>query len=224
MKIAKVEEIFDSIRGEGPYTGARQIFVRFFGCQLRCFFCDTPQKDFAEYSAEDLRSAVSKYSAFHSISLTGGEPLLQVDFLKEFLGVLQGRDYKIYLETNGILTEALSKIIDSIDIVSMDFKLPSTAKAGIFWKEHEDFLKMALKKEVFVKIVVTRETTREDILKARGIIADISPDIPLILQPHMEDMSGGLIEKMASFKSDLVLSGICDVRILPQMHKLAGIR
>ena len=40
---AHVAEIYSSIQGEGPYVGCRQIFVRFYGCHLKCAFCDTPE-------------------------------------------------------------------------------------------------------------------------------------------------------------------------------------
>ena len=40
---AHVTEIFSSIQGEGPYTGYRQIFVRFYGCHRRCVYCDSPE-------------------------------------------------------------------------------------------------------------------------------------------------------------------------------------
>ncbi|HEX7575638.1 MAG TPA: 7-carboxy-7-deazaguanine synthase QueE, partial [Candidatus Methanoperedens sp.] len=40
---AYINEIFNSIQGEGPYAGTRQVFVRFEQCQLHCEYCDTPQ-------------------------------------------------------------------------------------------------------------------------------------------------------------------------------------
>ncbi|MCZ7372375.1 MAG: 7-carboxy-7-deazaguanine synthase QueE, partial [Candidatus Methanoperedens sp.] len=41
---AQISEIFNSIQGEGPYVGVRQVFVRFQKCQLHCAYCDTPRK------------------------------------------------------------------------------------------------------------------------------------------------------------------------------------
>ena len=40
---AHLTEVFSSVQGEGPYVGARQIFVRFYGCHRRCEFCDSPE-------------------------------------------------------------------------------------------------------------------------------------------------------------------------------------
>ena len=99
MAEAKINEIFDSIQGEGLYIGCRQVFVRFCGCNLLCDYCDTDFQGGEVYSAQELAKKVSDFplKAVHSVSLTGGEPLLQYEFLKEFLPLV---DAKIYLETS----------------------------------------------------------------------------------------------------------------------------
>ena len=85
--IAKINEIFESIQGEGKYLGANQIFVRFSNCNLHCKFCDTQFFEGKEYDVEMLVKEISSFdlSKVHSISFTGGEPLMFVDFLNEFL-------------------------------------------------------------------------------------------------------------------------------------------
>ena len=58
------------------------------------------------------------------------------------------------METNGTLVKQLAQVIDEIDIISMDMKLPSDIGKA-YWQEHEEFLKLASKKDVYVKIVIT---------------------------------------------------------------------
>ena len=92
-KKVKIKEIFASIQGEGPYVGYKQLFIRFCGCNLKCNYCDTDfsaESDCMEFSATELAQEVNKYTDVHSISLTGGEPLLSVEFLKEFLPLVGG--------------------------------------------------------------------------------------------------------------------------------------
>ena len=86
-----INEIFSSIQGEGILIGRRQIFVRFSGCNLDCNYCDTSKSrnpilgDLI--TKEELINKINNLITpdFHSISLTGGEPLLHSDFIKEFL-------------------------------------------------------------------------------------------------------------------------------------------
>jgi organic radical activating enzyme len=224
MKTAKIAEIFETFQGEGIYLGERQVFVRFFGCATGCVFCDTPLSDYREYDALELKDKIAKYQDYHSLCLTGGEPLAQADFIKEFLDGFADLGVKVYLETNGILTDALAKLIERVDYIAMDFKLPSSTKRGAFWKEHEEFLKIALSKEVFVKIVVARQTTDEDISKSIEIIQRNDAGIPVVLQPNWFEADAGLIEKMEFLRERFKTSGILNVKILPQAHKLAGIK
>ena len=98
---AKIKEIFPSIQGEGLVIGCKQLFIRFCGCNLKCKYCDTDFKSEGgiSYLPENLvNRIVSNYdlATFHSISLTGGEPLLHAEFLKEFLILLKKKsDVKI---------------------------------------------------------------------------------------------------------------------------------
>ena len=86
MNTAKITEIFQSIQGEGPYVGAKQVFIRFFECNMRCVWCDTPQSiggegaHFEDYTSDELWRKISDlWNGCHSVSFTGGEPLIQKD-------------------------------------------------------------------------------------------------------------------------------------------------
>ncbi|MFA5038599.1 MAG: 7-carboxy-7-deazaguanine synthase QueE [Candidatus Omnitrophota bacterium] len=222
MMKAKVSEVFKSFQGEGLYLGEQQVFVRFFGCNLKCGFCDTPLKRYRELSVGDLAREVGRHDKFHSLCLTGGEPLCQSDFLFDFLDAMPETD--VYLETNGTLPEAFRRIRDKVDIVAMDFKLPGSTGQRGYWKEHAEFLEMASQKDVFVKMVIALTTPKKDILKASTLLAAYKGRIPVVLQPEETHTSRALLHKMETFKEVLTDQGNSSVHILPQAHKLAGIR
>ena len=222
---AKIFEIFHSIQGEGKYTGVKQVFVRFFGCNLRCRWCDTPQAlggpeaRFQEYSVDEILREVQELwpQDAHSVSLTGGEPLVHAGFLKELLPALQARGQKVYLETNGVLFQELAQVIDHVDIVCMDFKLPSSAGTRSYWKEHEVFLKVSRRKEVFVKAVVCCRTILEDIVTAVELLARLDPRVLLVLQPNEFDRAAGALEKCLQYQA-YCRRYLADVQIMAQMH------
>jgi organic radical activating enzyme len=227
---AKILEIFHSIQGEGKYVGAPQVFVRFFECNMHCVWCDTPasigdgRREYKEWGLEEVLSQVNAlYDNAHSVSITGGEPLLQTDFLKIFCQALHREGKRIYLDTNGTLPDALQEIIQDMDIIAMDIKLPSSTQQKAFWPEHEEFLKIAAQKQVFVKAVVSLNTQPEDVLKAAQLVAAVDPEILFILQPNYLDMKKGIIEECLRYQKSCAKI-LKDARILPQVHKFMKIR
>ena len=223
MRRGKVSELFESIQGEGIYQGIRQVFVRFYGCNLtRCRFCDTTLEGYKEFRAEDLVKQIDFYQKdFHSVSLTGGEPLLQKDFLKEILVLLKQLGLRTYLETNGILASELSELINEVDIIAMDVKLPSSTGLEGFWPEHKRFLEIACGRDSFIKTVICNSTQEEDIHKVLKIISDFN--LPLVLQPNSFELGEALKDKLKGFQK-ICLGSLSDVRIIPQMHKVIGVR
>ena len=87
-------------------------------------------------------------------------------FLKVFVVRCIRSNKKIYLDTNGTLPKALEAVIKDIDIIAMDIKLPSSTRQKAYWAEHKEFLKIARRREVFVKVVVALNTRRDQVLKA----------------------------------------------------------
>lgn len=230
---ADILEIFSSIQGEGIFLGAKQIFIRFKRCSLSCVYCDENlDRPARKYSPLELMKEVKALEAakgpHHSVSLTGGEPLLYAEFLRSFLKILKkNRNFRSYLETNGTLPYELAKVIDLIDIVAMDFKLPSSTGERPFWTEHFEFLKIASKKKVFVKAVVTQDTVKDDIEKAISLIKKMKKNIPFILQPATsvkpqdkevnKNTLLGFLE--IGLKNDL-----SNMRVIPQMHKILNVK
>ncbi|MFH0731312.1 MAG: 7-carboxy-7-deazaguanine synthase QueE [Candidatus Omnitrophota bacterium] len=221
MNNAKIVEIFSSIQGEGVYIGQAQTFVRFYGCNLSCGYCDERKKNkFKEYSSEGLIASIVKENNI-VVSFTGGEPLLYADFLKEILPQLKKKGFIIYLETNGTLKNKLLEIIDFLDIISMDIKLPSSTGGKAYWKDHFDFLKATSRKKAFVKSVITNKTTTSDIKKAVSIIEETNKAVFFILQPVTINNRIQKIKKAREFLS-LAGSRLDNVRLIPQVHKILG--
>lgn len=245
---AHIFEVFSSVQGEGIYIGERQIFIRFLMCNLSCAYCDSQEslviqktfrvegtpgkKDFKVYNnpatADQLLNFVDYFNKtgnlHHSVSLTGGEPLLQVDFLKSFIPKIREKKLKVYLETNGTLADRLSEILDLVDIIAMDIKLPSMTGVGDRLVEHKKFLEAASTKDIFVKIVFGRESKAVEIENASKAIAEVSKGIPLVLQPvsPTKAIKHGPMPDQALLFQSIAKRHLDNVRIIPQVHKLLG--
>ena len=227
---AKILETFHSIQGEGKYAGASQVFVRFFECNMHCDWCDTPnsigdgKREYQEYPARKLFDTIKPlWNNCHSISLTSGEPLLQKDFIKEFIPFLKKSGMRIYLDTNGIFSKELNEVIEDIDIIAMDLKLPSSTKCRAYWEEHKNFLKVAQQKDVFIKAVVTSDTKEEDIQTAVELVAAIDSGIVFFLQPNHFEIRNGALPKCLAFQN-YGSRYLKDIRVLPQVHKFIKMR
>ncbi len=229
---AEITEIFSSVQGEGIFVGARQIFVRFKRCNMECIFCDTPNDGMVkEYSPTTLINEIKTLDdakgPHHSVSLTGGEPLVYVEFLKVFLPLLKKAGFKSYLETNGTLPNELEKIIEFTDIIVMDFKLPSSTGNRAYWKEHLEFLKIAVRKKVFIKAVVTPDTKKNDIEEAVSLIKAVNKNIPFIMQPAtpIREFEKSVGEnRLIEFLDIALKNEVENSRVIPQMHKILGVK
>ena len=218
---ALIKEIFTSIQGEGPFIGYKQLFIRFCGCNLSCDFCDTDYgKENSEmHSVEDLIKITNENLDCHSISLTGGEPLLHSGFLKEFLPQCP---LPIYLETNATLAGELNEIIDYIDYVAADIKLPSSTGGIDYWKDHEHFFEICNHKRLFAKVIFDENITDEEISECCKLGAKFN--IELILQPRVLGDKKLPSNKIIQQVLDRFLDKYKKVRLIPQMHKFLDIK
>jgi len=221
----KIREIFTSIQGEGPYVGVKQVFIRFCGCNLNCDYCDTNElenQDYLEFTPQELKKYVEDFNLrhIHSIALTGGEPLLWADFLAEFLPLL---DTKIYLETNSTLKTNLEKVIEHVDIISADIKLPSASGIENSFAVHDEFFRIAKKydKELFAKIVFDENILDDEISHCLKLAEKYN--FPLILQPKTtgEKIAFNQEKIFEVFNKFLMVQP--NTRVIPQVHKFLGV-
>jgi len=222
---ARIAEIFHSLQGEGIYLGEPTTFVRFAGCNLDCSYCDTPLAKLEDQAIEmDISEALAKIDAFTQpgdfVSFTGGEPLLQPEFILDLIPELKGHGYRLYLETNGTLPQALAPLVSGLDMVCMDIKPPSACGKDI-WNVQRQFLEAARAK-AFVKMVICGDTKAEEVERAAGMIAAVDRKIVMILQPA----EGTNAPEMQTVRRYQALAGesLGNVSIIRQMHKLWGIR
>ena len=108
----KVSEIFTSFQGEGPYVGTPATFLRLYGCNLECEWCDTDISTYEILSVDDVAEILMTQMEFNNIKtliITGGEPTLQMEEIKRLIKELP-KDIKIQMETNGSLFEYVPEI------------------------------------------------------------------------------------------------------------------
>jgi organic radical activating enzyme len=244
------------VQGEGPHVGESTLFVRLGECDLRCNWCDSahtwrPAREFRIELARGTARFRSRPNpvpldevlevadalevrAHRFASLTGGEPLLQPGAVSVLARGLRARGPRILLETHGVAADALAKVVETIDVVSMDWKLasdvrresdPRTGPSRDFHEAHEQFLRVAVAApEVVVKIVITSASRDEEIDEACRRIASVSLAIPLILQPVTPALQ---VRERPPAERILALQAraarlLPDVRVIPQTHKLYG--
>ena len=218
--MVKVKEIFTSIQGEGAYVGYKQLFVRLCGCNLRCSYCDT---DFdingsKEFTPEQIAEICKQNTDCHSISITGGEPLLHTEFIK---GLSKICELPIYLETNGTLSDSLNEVIDCVTYIAADIKLPSATGIEPLWDEHEQFLKIGSQKEIFAKVVFDNNINDFEIHKITHLCKKY--DIELILQPMMKGKEITVTPDFMQNVLDKCIKIHYKTRLIPQVHKFIDV-
>ena len=151
----KVSEIFTSFQGEGPYIGTPATFLRLYGCNLNCPWCDTDISTYEMLSVDDVAEILMTQMEFNNINLlviTGGEPTLQMEEIKRLIKELP-EGIKIQLETNGSIFEYLPEIEYVIS--------PKEDKEKVF----ENYYKY---ENVFFKFVITCEEDIDEVISIKN--------------------------------------------------------
>lgn len=258
-----LSEMFCSVQGEGLFVGERQIFVRTAGCAATCSWCDTVYSKVqtprfvihghadatARWRAnpvaledvlDDVVACARANAPVVTVSITGGEPLEQPEFVGALARGLRSRELRVYLETAGIHAAALRSVLDHVDVIAMDVKLPS-ATGVEHWDAHREFFSVLRGGgfdpargggALFVKVIVDLKATVAEIERAAALVASFSPRVPFVLQPESETM----LSEKSTRDSRRALLQLIDagaraaslrldvVRVIPQTHKVLHVR
>ncbi|WP_457548705.1 7-carboxy-7-deazaguanine synthase QueE [Archaeoglobus sp.] len=211
------------------FVGVKQLFVRFSKCNLNCIYCDTQKnskicKDFV--NNRTLRNPVSlgyiidvmRSVKVHSVSWTGGEPLLYADFIRNVEKV-----HPFYLESNMTLPEKAKILRDVVDYVAGDFKvreaIPNENYEEVFENTVRCFriLKNTKRRFTFCKVVLPSSFDFEGVVECVEAVERYISSV--VLQPVFGVENVKILMKL----QDKLLD-VCDVRIIPQVHKYLGLR
>lgn len=131
----QIAEIFHSVQGEGRFAGTPSVFVRTSGCNLRCWFCDTPYTSWhpegSAWNVERLLDQIIRYECPHVV-LTGGEPMLQPEVVL-LAQELSSRGAFITIETAG--TVDLPVVAN---LMSISPKLRNSTPSGDEWERRHE--------------------------------------------------------------------------------------
>ena len=235
----QINEVFTSIEGEGPYFGTKTIFVRMSGCHLSCHWCDTtyalPKNSGTNLTVDEAKDLIMKelQPSTYKINFTGGEPLVQHQAVAELAKFAkQNKGLRTYIESSCFDSLRFSKVLPYIDICKVEFKMSDSRVVDQDNYSHlllnqVTCLKLAIvqRKKTYVKVVVTGSSDINEFNNlVKEIFANTEPGnlVGFVIQP-CSGVDEPTIEKLLSFY-DCVYPMYDEVRIIPQLHKLMGVR
>jgi len=229
----RIVEIFDSIQGEGIFIGCPTTFIRLYGCNLRCRWCDTKYAFEEKPKTGILLDRLENYLKWQHVCITGGEPLVspRLDRLIKAIP-----DYHFTsIETNGTLWPK-EELLRWVDFWTVSPKLGSSGmepKPKIL-KKFIDYLPEDCLQFKFVIL------DNRDLRETHQLIHHLGlnkTDIPIVLQPESSRFNtfpkkltrmnagfhrGDYLDELRNLTEKVLQSedwqGL-NVRVLPQLHK-----
>lgn len=211
----KVSEIFKSIDGEGITAGYPAAFIRLYGCNLKCSYCDSMYackgNEYTEMTIQEIVDKIFWMYTTH-VTITGGEPLLQKE-TKELIYTLVSYDYIVNVETNGAVD--ISNIIDDCPcpeklIITMDYKCASSGEGNSTLLHNIE----KLRKSDVLKFVVGNLT---DLYEMHHIVNQLPADDDTC-NVFVSPVFGKIDPK--DIVTFLLNNNLNDVRMQLQIHKL----
>lgn len=199
----QISEIFYSLQGEGRLTGMRSVFIRLAGCNLRCWWCDTPYALTASSGREqDIRQVLDQIATWDTpyVVVTGGEPLIAKD-LPELLAELKSAGKHITVETAGTRYVEIS-----CDLLSISPKLahstpPADHAFAAYADSHE---KQRIQTDVLQRYIDTYDYQLKFVVSTVGDLAEIEA---LLSRLHNVQREQVMLMPQGRTKADLRRTG-----------------
>ena len=224
QKTLPVSEIFYSVDGEGARTGAPAIFIRLFGCNLNCTYCDTryacKQEEgvlgFNDMSIDRILEAVKTYEPCRCITLTGGEPLIH-PAASELVTALRENGYWVNIETNGSIDlgpfiaeqDKLGPKKSSMDyFFTMDWKSITSGESNAMLQSNLDLLEST----DVLKFVVGSDDDLNQMKKLLEVYPDI--DAQIYVSPVWGEITPARIVEY------ILENKLVYVKVQVQLHKI----
>ena len=185
-----------SIESFGAVDGPGIRFVTFMqGCPMRCQFCHNPDTwdplapvQF-EWTPEALLAETLRYKSFirkGGVTVSGGEPLMQAAFVREYFRLCQSRGIHTALDTSGaIFTPEATSVLDHTDLVLLDIKTTCDALhpsyTGLPRCNNQAWLDLLLERRqpVWIRHVVVPQRTYDD-ARLRAVAQHLLPYVSII--------------------------------------------
>lgn len=146
-----------SVETFGTVDGPGVRFVVFVqGCPLRCAYCHNPDTwEFGKgerVSVDKMLAEILKYKNYiEGVTVSGGEPLCQIDFVTELFGALKANGLNTCIDTSGatfskdkMYLEKLDKLLKVCDLVMLDIKQMDCEKhKWLTGKDNKNILEFA---------------------------------------------------------------------------------
>ncbi len=143
------------------------------GCNLRCPFCHNPETLYGtgkKYSAEELVKRILRYKYYiknGGVTFSGGEPLLQAEFIEEVTERLIDNGIKSVIETNGTIIN--ENVILKTDYLIVDVKNQETDDLSRYEKLLSSLESIKKTAELTCVIIPSINDTKEKIFKLKSL-------------------------------------------------------
>lgn len=211
--ILYLDEVFASIQGESTDAGLPCLFVRLYGCNVGCSFCDQPQ-DRTKVTRISIANLVTKIMKYHInyVCITGGEPMLQWNALYPVILELVSLGVKVAIETSGCVPIDADPYNRSFKYV-MDIKCPSS---GVSHKNvYENLMNLQRKDEV--KFVIS---DRKDYEFMKKVLKQYPTPAKILVSPcFTPDFKPMVGQELVDW---ILKDRLPNTRVQVQMHKVIG--